>query len=222
MGYGISLEVWGDYALFTRPELRVERYTYDVITPSAARGILEAIFWKPAIKYVIDSITVLNPINTTSVRRNEVTDKISAKDVAGAMGGNGKPLYLATSDKIAQRASVILKNVHYVIHAHFELTTEVGETDTAEKFYNMIMRRIRKGQCFYNPYFGTKEFPVKFKLWEDDKPSAYALVAEKDFGLMLYDVDYTNKEVDVIPMYYRAIMKNGVIHTNPAQVEVVR
>lgn len=216
MGFGFSIEVWGDYALFTRPELRVERYTYDVMTPSAARGILEAIFWKPAIKYVIDSIVVLNEIKTTNVRRNEVTDKISAKTVAATMkGSKNNPLYLSTNDKIAQRASVVLKDVRYVIHAHFELTDKLGETDTKEKFYNMIMRRIQKGQCFYNPYFGTKEFPAHFKLWENDKCSFYHNI-ERDFGLMLYDINYAGE--DVSPMYYRAILKNGVIQTRDVEV----
>ncbi|MCL1883266.1 MAG: type I-C CRISPR-associated protein Cas5c [Defluviitaleaceae bacterium] len=222
MGYGISVEVWGNYALFTRPELRVERYTYDVITPSAARGILEAIFWKPAIKYVIDNILVLNEIKTTNIRRNEVNDKISAKNVASVMlGKKNEHLYLNTSANIAQRASVVLKDVRYVINAHFELTDKLGETDTKEKFYNMILRRIQKGQCFYNPYFGTKEFPANFKIWEEDKLSYYQDSDDKDFGLMLYDVDYTNKHEEVSPMYFRPIMKNGIIITNPNEVEVL-
>lgn len=223
MGYGIALEVSGNYALFTRPELRVERYTYDVITPSAARGILEAIFWKPGLRYVIDSIVVMNEIKTTNIRRNEVNSKISARDVAQVIKGKNEKLYLATSTDIAQRASVVLKDVRYVINAHFELTDKAGESDTKEKFYNMLLRRTEKGQCFYNPYFGTKEFPVSFKLYKQAKDGEfyYYNKGERDLGLMLYDMDYSDQQ-DIKPMYFRAMMENGVIITDPNKVEVLR
>lgn len=214
MGYGFSIEVWGDYALFSRPELRVERYSYEVMTPSAARGILEAIFWKPAIRYVIDSIVVINEIQTVNVRRNEVKSKISARNVAAVINGAKNRLYIATSSDIAQRASNILKDVRYVINAHFELTEDAGESDTKEKFYNMILRRLEKGQCFYNPYFGTKEFPANFKLYEKDKQSFY-IGTDKDFGLMLYDMDYGD---EILPCYFRAAMKDGVINVSGSEV----
>ena len=215
MAYGIALEVWGNHALFTRPELKVERYSYDVMTPSAARGILEAIFWKPAIRYVIDRIEVLNEIKTVNVRRNEVKSKISARTVATAMKvDRSKQLYIATNDDIAQRASVILKDVRYVIHAHFELTDKAGEADNHGKFADTIRRRIEKGQCFYNPYFGTKEFAVNFRHYESKRQSFYEGV-EKDLGIMLYDLDYGE---EVQPYYFHAIMKDGVINISDSEV----
>ena len=215
MAYGIALEVWGDYALFTRPELKVERYSYDVMTPSAARGILEAIFWKPAIKYVIDRIEVLNEIKTVNVRRNEVKSKITASNVKQVMTGAKKEqLYLSTSDDIAQRASVILKDVRYVIYAHFELTDKVGEADNHGKFTDIIRRRVENGQCFYNPYFGAKEFLVNFRHYENKRESFY-LETEKDLGMMLYDLDYGE---EIKPYYFRAMMKNGIIDVSSSEV----
>jgi len=215
MAYGIELEVWGDYALFTRPELKVERYSYDVMTPSAARGILEAIFWKPAIKYVIDSIEVLNEIKTVNVRRNEVKSKIGAKNVKQVMEGTKKEqLYLSTSNDIAQRASVILKDVRYVIRAHFELTNQAGEADNHGKFSDIIRRRIEKGQCFYNPYFGSKEFSVNFRHCENRQESFYQ-GTEKDLGIMLYDLEYGE---EIKPYYFKAVMRNGLIDVASSEV----
>jgi len=221
MAYGITLEVWGDYALFTRPELKVERYSYDVMTPSAARGILEAIFWKPAIKYVIDSIEVLNEIKTVNVRRNEVKSKIAHGKVKQVMEGTKQePLYLSTTDEIAQRASVILKDVRYVIRAHFELTEKAGANDNHGKFSDIIRRRIEKGQCFYNPYLGAKEFSLKFRKFEDDVPEKdyyyrHNKPSEKDLGLMLYDLDYGE---EIKPYYFKAVMKNGLIDVVNSEV----
>jgi len=215
MAYGIALEVWGDYALFTRPELKVERYSYDVMTPSAARGILESIFWKPAVRYVIDSIEVLNEIKTVNVRRNEVSSKIMSKTVKQVMeGSKDGQLYLSTSDEIAQRASVILKDVRYVIRAHFELTEKAGKTDNHGKFADIIRRRIEKGQCFYNPYFGTKEFPLSFRHYENKRQSFYEGV-EKDLGIMLYDLEYGE---EINPYYFKAVMKNGILDISNSEV----
>jgi CRISPR-associated protein Cas5d len=158
MGYGIKLEVWGDYALITRPEMKVERVSYDVITPSAARGIIEAIYWKPAIRWYIDRIHVYNPIEFTNIRRNEVGSKISAREVNTAMNGGRNALFINTNKARQQRASMILKNVRYILEAHFELTNKAGETDTIEKHYNIALRRMRKGQCYHTPCFGCREF----------------------------------------------------------------
>ena len=203
MGYGIRVEVWGDYALFTRPEMKVERVSYDVITPSAARGIIEAIYWKPAIRWVIDRIYVMNPIKFTNVRRNEVKSKLPAGSVKEAMnGGRIKPIY--ASQDIQQRASLVLKDVRYVIEAHFEMTDEAE--DTAEKHYNIIMRRLRKGQCYHQPCFGSREFPASFRLAEDAAP----LNESRDLGYMLYDMDYTEPG-RITPWFFRAVMKDGVI-----------
>lgn len=208
MGYGIRLDVRGNYALFSRPEFKVERVSYDVITPSAARGILEAILYKPAIKWIIDKIYVYNPVNFTNIRRNEVSSKIPCSSVKQAMNGSNKPLYLNTTKDRQLRASMILKDVHYCIEAHFEMTDRAGERDNKEKFYAMATRRMRNGECFYHPYFGCREFPVSFHLVEDDFVPAQK--GEKDFGFMLFDMDYSDVR-NIKPMFFRAKMIDGVI-----------
>src|SRR5690554_3526263 len=164
LGYGIRIKVWGDYALFTRPEMKVERVSYDVMTPSAARGILEAIYWKPAIRWHVDRIHVLKPIKFTNVRRNEVSSKLSVNNAKSAMLGKTEVKLIYTTKDIQQRASMLLKDVRYVIEAHFTMTDKAGETDTPEKHYNIALRRLRQGQCFHQPCFGCREFPARFKL----------------------------------------------------------
>jgi CRISPR-associated protein Cas5d len=139
MGFGIKLKVWGDYACFTRPEMKVERVSYDVITPSAARGILEAIYWKPAIKWVIDRIHVMNPIQFDNVRRNEVKGKISVNKIKSALKGSDELLYQDSNGERQQRASYILRNVCYCIEAHFNITEKAGLEDTVEKHYNVAL-----------------------------------------------------------------------------------
>ncbi|MEG1716840.1 MAG: type I-C CRISPR-associated protein Cas5c, partial [Lachnospiraceae bacterium] len=187
MGYGIKLEVWGDYALFTRPEMKVERVSYDVLTPSAARGLVEAIYWKPAIKWVIDKISVCNPIMFTNIRRNEVSSKILASSVKSVMNGKKADLYIDTTADRQQRAAMVLKNVRYIIEAHFELTDLAGEGDTKEKHYNIILRRIRKGQCYHMPCFGCREFIAYFKEAEENQCSQ-PISETRDLGFMLYDM----------------------------------
>lgn len=210
MGYGVRVEVWGPLALFCRPEMKAERVSYDVITPSAARGILEAIYWKPQIRYRIDRIHVCNPIRLTNIRRNEVKSKIRAGAVLSAMKGGPMP-YLCTSEEIQQRASLLLKDVRYVIEAHFELTGKGGPGDTEEKHYAILTRRLRNGQCFHQPCFGCREFPAAFRLFESEYiPTAYANTGEKDLGYLLYDMDYSNSR-DIRPMFFRAVMRDGVI-----------
>lgn len=211
MSYGIKLKVWGDYALFTRPEMKVERVSYDVMTPSAARGIIEAIYWKPEIVWVIDCIHVLKPIRFENVRRNELSLKITKptqKQLLGeepaqeginidAVDNKGKLKYRQ------QRASLVLRDVEYVIEAHFDFTT----SDRNEgKHLDMFRRRAEKGQCFHRPYFGCREFPVSFE-WCDDAPESY-YKDERDLGFMLHDIDFKN---DMTPSFFRAVMKNGVI-----------
>ena len=216
MGYGIKLEVWGDYALITRPEMKVERVSYDVITPSVARGIIDAIYWKPAIIWHIDKIHVYNPIEFTNIRRNEISSKISARAVDSVMNGGTKPLYINTNADRQQRASMVLKNVRYVIEAHFELTDKAGEMDTIEKHYNIALRRMRNGQCYHNPCFGCREFPANFRLIEGDLLKS-SLKGEMDLGYMLYDMDFTNPE-DIKPMFYRPIMRDGIIDLSDYEV----
>lgn len=218
MGYGISLEIWGEYALFTRPEMKAERVSYDVITPSAARGILEAIFWHPGMRWEIDRIHVMNPIKFTNIRRNEVTSVVSASCVRAMMNGGAAP-YISTADDIMQRASLLLKEVRYVIDAHFELTMPPDKEMSEEKFYNMAKRRMEKGQCYHQPCFGCREFPAHFKLNEVGVPETAYTDETRDLGIMLYDMDYSNKE-NITPIFFRAIMKDGVI--SPRNCEVYR
>lgn len=208
MAYGIKLKVWGDYACFSRPEMKVERVSYDVITPSAARGILEAIYWKPAIRWVIDRITVINPIKFENIRRNELLGKISVSAVKKAYMGNKDIQLYQSTDNIVQRASLVLKDVCYYIEAHFELKSKAGETDTKEKHYNIALRRAKKGQCFHRPYFGCREFPVDFELVEDEILPSFYENTEKDLGFMLWDIDFNN---EMLPLFFRPTMKDGVI-----------
>jgi CRISPR-associated protein Cas5d len=220
MGFGITIRVSGDYALFTRPEMKVERVSYDIITPSAARGIVEAIYWKPAIRWVIDKIHVLNEIEFTNIRRNEVSDKISTSSAQQAMAGNNQLLYLATTEKRQQRASLVLKNVDYVIQAHFNLVPEKAAPDeTVEKHYNMVLRRLRKGQFFHAPCLGTREFSAKVELIEDGVIPSSALTGQRDLGWMLYDLDFSDPQ-DIRPQFFKAALLDGVLDL--AQVELAR
>lgn len=218
MGKGVKVRVWGNYALFSRPELKVERCSYDVMTPSAARGILEAVYWHPGMRWVIDKIHVVKPVQFTSVRRNEVKSKVLASSVLQNYNGADKPLYISTKSDIVQRASLLLKDVEYVIEAHFEMTDRANETDNPGKFKDIIMRRLRRGECFHMPYFGCREFPANFCLCEEEKiRTAYDDVEEKDLGFMLYDMDYSDRN-HIQPMFFRAVMKRGVLDLRDCEV----
>ena len=218
MGMGVKVRVWGDYALFARPELKVERCSYDVMTPSAARGILDAVYWHPGLKWKIDRIHVVRPIQFTSVRRNEVKSKISASSVLQAYNGGDKPLYISTKADIVQRASLLLRDVEYVIEAHFQMTDQANETDNPGKFKDIIMRRLRRGECFHMPYFGCREFPAHFSLCEEDEiRTAYDGVEEKDLGFMLYDMDFSDPD-NIQPMFFRAVMRRGVVDLQDCEV----
>lgn len=206
----IRLEVWGDYALFTRPEMKVERVSYDVMTPSAARGILESIFWHPGLKYRIDRIHVCSPIRFTNLRRNEVKATVSARSARTVMERGTGDLYLCTPENIQQRASMLLRDVHYVIEAHFDMTDRAAPGDNPGKFQDIIKRRIRKGQFYHQPYFGCREFPVNFKLCEQIPDCPESLKGERDLGWMLWDMDYTDPE-NIQPMFFRAVLRDGVL-----------
>jgi len=214
MPYGVKLWVGGRRACFTRPEMKVERVSYDVITPSAARGILEAIHWKPAIRWVIDKIHVLEPIRFESVRRNEVGSKIPVagqNGVAAAMrSGSTAKLGLQIDADRQQRAATVLRDVGYVIEAHFKLTDRAGGDDGEAKHAEMFRRRAAKGQCFHQPCLGTREFVADFELIESDVPATRMAAddANKDLGWMLYDIDFAN---DKTPVFYRPEMRGGVI-----------
>ena len=218
MGIGVKVRVWGNYALFSRPELKVERCSYDVMTPSAARGILEAVYWHPGMRWIIDRIHVVKPVQFTSVRRNEVKSKVLASSVLQNYNGADKPLYISTKADIVQRASLLLKDVEYVIEAHFEMTDRANETDNPGKFKDIIMRRLRRGECFHMPYFGCREFPANFCLCEEAEiRTAYDDVEEKDLGFMLYDMDYSDRN-HIQPMFFRAVMKRGVLDLRDCEV----
>jgi len=230
MNYGINLHVSGDYALFSRPEMKVERVSYDVMTPSAARGILEAIYWKPQIRWVIDEIHVLNPIRFTNIRRNEVSSKISVKGPAGVNAAMSNPDIrpaMDVADNRQQRASLLLKDVSYLIKAHVHVIDtridkdgpEIPEPEAVGKHLDMFKRRARKGQAFHQPYFGCREFPVRFELIESeqDLPTPNeSLSGEKDLGFMLHDIEFdqdraTKKVRSTTPHFFRASMNDGVI-----------
>ncbi|MBI5840451.1 MAG: type I-C CRISPR-associated protein Cas5 [Chloroflexi bacterium] len=219
MGYGITIRVSGPYALFTRPEMKVERVSYDVITPSAARGIIEAVYWKPAIKWVIDKVHVLKEIQFTNIRRNEVSEKASTDNALQVMKGGKKPLYIAATESRQQRASMVLRNVDYVIEAHFEkVEEEWGEHDSEEGHYNIVLRRLREGQHFHAPCLGTREFPAKVEIIEDKREIPKSpFTDERDLGYMLYDLDFSNPR-DIKPMFFKAQMLNGVIDLTKAEV----
>ncbi len=210
MGYGIKIRVWGKYALFTRPEMKVERVSYDVITPSAARGIIEAVYWKPAIRWVIDRIHVLNDIQFTNIRRNEVSQKVSTREATRRMKGARDPFFLDTTRDRQQRASMVLKNVDYIIEAHFEMTDKAGPEDSEEKHYNIALRRLRKGQHYHAPYLGTREFPAHIELLENGEIPESSLTGTRDLGWMLYDLDFSDPD-DIQPRFFKAVMHDGVI-----------
>ncbi len=205
MSYGIKLLVWGDYACFTRPEMKVERVSYDVMTPSAARGILEAIYWKPKIRWIIDRIHVLNPIRFTNIQRNEIGSKLTLGPVYKAIKGSNAMLGIFIEENRQQRAAMILKDVTYVIEAHFEFTTK--EDNIPAKHKDTFERRAKKGQCFHRPYLGCREFPAAFSLLDAEIPVSSHL-GMTDLGWMLHDIDY---EAGMEPRFFRAVMHDGVI-----------
>ncbi|MBR4605108.1 MAG: type I-C CRISPR-associated protein Cas5 [Lachnospiraceae bacterium] len=206
----IKLEVWGDYALFTRPEMKVERVSYDVITPSAARGILEAIYWHPGLRWVVDEIKVCNVIRFTNIRKNEVKATVSARTAKTVLEKNEGLLYMDTTKEIQQRANLLLRDVRYIISAHFVMTEKANTTDNPGKFQDIISRRIRKGQFYHQPYFGCREFPASFGEAKNNYMCPDELLGRHDLGYMLLDMDYGDIE-DVKPMFFRAVLRDGVI-----------
>lgn len=209
------LEISGEFACFTRPELKVERVSYPVITPSAARNILMAILWKPAIRWRVYKIEVLKPIQWVNIRRNEVGNKMSDRS---------QSLYI--EDNRQQRASMLLKDVAYRIYADFEMTDEASESDNHTKFVEMFKRRASKGQYFHQPYLGCREFPCHFRLLETADEGLPRENITQDFGFMLYDMDYSQSDPRdsnrAEPMFYHCKAVNGVIDVPPANSEEVK
>ena len=206
----VAIEVWGDYACFSRPEMKVERVSYDVMTPSAARGLIEAIYWHPGLKWIIDRIHVCAPIRFTNIRRNEVKDTISARKVKAAMEKGLDELYLATPESIQQRAAMVLRDVRYVIEAHFEMTENAAPGDNPGKFQDIIKRRLANGQFYHQPCFGVRGFPAHFAASCELPPCPEELRGEKDLGWMLLDMDYSDPE-NITPMLFRAALKDGAL-----------
>lgn len=210
------LKVSGANACFSRPEMKVERVSYDVMTPSAARGILEAILWKPAIKWNILQIDVLNPIKWESVRRNEVGAVVPAGSVKTVMKKGRGDLGLYIEKERQQRAGLFLRDVAYMIHAEFEMTEKAEAEDSLVKFTEMFIRRGSNGQCFHRPYFGCREFPVEFEFVPQDAEQTEAIAETRDLGWMLYDIDYSGDEP--MPQFFHAEMKNGSLDLRNVEV----
>lgn len=236
------LEVWGDFACFTRPEMKVERVSYDVITPSAARAIFESILWKPAIRWNITKIEVLNPIKWISVRRNEVGKKIPAPNSRQIAGEEEPSRGIFVEEERQQRAGLFLRDVRYRLHGYFEFFSHgmtggdiartgspkgskeadktIGNDESEDKYSAMFERRARKGQCFHRPYLGTREFACDFKLVNPRAEPANTIDETRDMGFMLYDLDFGKDANNPVPLFFRAKMDKGVIVTDRKEVEV--
>jgi len=220
MPWGVRLRVSGDHACFTRPEMKVERVSYDVMTPSAARGILEAIHWKPAIRWVVDAIHVLKPIRFQSIRRNEVGHKAPVASIRKAMNaGNVEGLVLRVDEDRQQRAATVLVGVDYVIEAHFEMTKRAGPEDNEGKHLDTFTRRAARGQCFHQPCLGTREFPARFSPIPQNGPLPPTIDETRDLGFMLWDIDHAG---DRSSLFFRARLDDGVMRVPPPNSEEIR
>jgi len=222
MPYGVRLKVSGDRACFTRPEMKVERVSYDVMTPSAARGILEAIHWKPAISWVIDAIHVLKPIRFHTLRRNEVGHKAPAGKIKTAMNrGDLEGLRILVDEDRQQRAATILSEVAYLIDAHFVMSAKAGPGDNEGKHLDVFNRRAARGQCFHQPCLGTREFDARFELIALDAPMPAAIDEDRDLGFMLYDIDH--QAPGRPSLFFRARLDQGVLRVPaPTSPEIRR
>ncbi len=210
------LEVSGDFACFTRPEMKVERVSYDVMTPSSARSVFEAILWKPAIRWEVKRIEVLKPIRWISVRRNEVASKASVRNAQTAMGSGKGNLALYVEEDRQQRAGLFLRDVAYRIHAELVPVGDDARNNPA-KYREMFQRRAEKGQCVNQPYLGCREFAARFRLVDQPEDGAPAIDETRDLGWLLFDMDFTAVG-DPKPQFFRADMQHGVIDLTKAQV----
>lgn len=213
------LRVWGDFACFTRPEMKVERVSYDVITPSAARAVFDAILWKPALTWVVTKIEVLRPIRWISLRRNEIGAVVSSRTALTAMERGQANLGLYIEEERQQRAGYFLRDVAYRLHAHFRLTSAAGPADNEGKFSEMFERRVAHGQCFTQPYLGCREFSAAFESGSVAQAQPENINA--DLGWMLYDLDFSSP-ADPRPLWFRPQLKCGVIEIPPRDSSEVR
>ena len=196
--------------------MKTERVSYDCMTPSAARGLLESIYWHPGLMWRIDRIHVCRRIRFTNFRRNEVKDKISARNVKTVMERGAGELYLAAPESIQQRAAMVLQDVRYVIDAHFDLTEKAAPSDSPGKFQDIVKRRLERGQCYSMPYFGTREFPAQFRRCTMLPPCPEELLGMRDLGWMLWDMDYGDPK-DIRPRFFRAVMTDGIVTVPPPE-----
>lgn len=210
----ILMEVWGPMACFTRPEMKTERVSYDVPTPSAVRGMIESVYYHPGLRWIPDRIWVLKPIQFINVRRNEVKSKVLASAVMQEANG-GKAGAIFTSQDIQQRATMLLKDVHYVFEAHFDMTEKANPSDNPGKFQDIVKRRLRRGACYSTPYLGCRECTAHFRLWEGGEIPA--IDETRELGYMLYDMDYSRPE-EIQPMFFRARMERGMIDLRNCEV----
>ncbi|GGD66763.1 type I-C CRISPR-associated protein Cas5c [Lacimicrobium alkaliphilum] len=213
------LEIKGDYACFTRPEMKVERVSYDVITPSSVRSVFEAILWKPAISWQVDKIEVLKPIRWVNLRRNEVASVIPTGNIKKAMNGGELPSLYVDEDR-QQRAGLFLRDVAYRIYADFSLTQQAGSGESYTKFSEMFKRRASKGQCINQPYLGCREFSCAFRLIEDPDTEPAPIESSAQLGWMLYDMDFNSNSPT--PMFFNAVMEEGIINIPHRDSQEVR
>lgn len=215
------LELTGDFACFTRPEMKVERVSYDVMTPSAARACFEAILWKPAIRWHIRRIDVLKPIRWINLRRNEVASVVSTRNVETAMKNGTGILGLNIEDDRQQRAGLFLRDVAYRVHADLEVLPNAAPDNTPMKFQEMFERRANRGQCVNQPYLGCREFAAHFRLVANPAPEPAPIDETRELGFMLHDLDFT-KPADPAPRFFRARLENGTVNVPPWDSEEVR
>ena len=209
------LEISGDFACFTRPEMKVERVSYDVITPSAARAVFESILWKPAIRWHVRRIEVLAPIRWINLRRNEVASVISTRSVQQAMDEGEGDLAIYVEEDRQQRAGLLLRDVAYRVHADLEVRADRGDPEPPQKFFAMFDRRAANGQCVNQPYLGCREFAASFRLVTDPVSERAPITESRDLGWMLRDLDFRNPD-DPQPVFFRAQMQSGVIVVDAA------
>lgn len=209
------LEITGDYACFTRPEMKVERVSYDVITPSAARAVFEAIFWKPAIRWHMRRIEVLRPVRWMNLRRNEVASVISTRNVQQAMAAGEGDLGITVEDDRQQRAALLLRDVAYRVHADLEVRADRSDPQPPQKFFAMFERRAAQGQCVNQPYLGCREFDARVRLVETTADEPLPIAETRDLGWMLHDLDFSQPS-DPQPVFFRAQMNAGVIELGDA------
>jgi CRISPR-associated protein Cas5d len=208
------LEVRGEWACFTRPEMKVERVSYDVITPSAARAVFEAVFYKPAVAWQIRRVEVLAPIRWMNLRRNEVASVVSTRNVQQAMKDGSGTLSLYVDEDRQQRAALLLRDVAYRLHADLVALPDREDPEPPPKFFEMFERRARKGQCINQPYLGCREFAARWRVVEGLSAEPAPVGETRDLGWMLHDLDFSDP-ADPQPRFFRAQMTNGVIEVPP-------